>query len=123
MTLNLLQNFVTQIFRQSPTASIITAGDFNEFSFAAPVETFAEKPFLLDVDFVAGNPPVERYTYLFDMNCQQLDHMYVSPAIAAKALLGRVKYEHIHVNSWASTADEVSDHDPSVAKLDVCTVL
>lgn len=50
---------------------------------------------------------------LFDMNTQALDHMFVS-----RALEGKAQYEHIHVNTWAQT--EVSDHDPSVAMLNVC---
>jgi hypothetical protein len=53
----------------------------------------------------------------FDMNAQALDHMYVSPALARRK---STKFEHIHVNSWASYDDMVSDHDPSVALFDVC---
>jgi endonuclease/exonuclease/phosphatase family metal-dependent hydrolase len=49
------------------------------------------------------------------MNAQQLDHMFVSDALAKK-----VKYEHIHVNTWPEFAAQVSDHDPSVARLDLC---
>lgn len=60
---------------------------------------------------------VERYTYLFDMNAQQLDHMFVSEAIANGEGL---QYEHIHVNTWAEYGAQASDHDPSVARLDVC---
>jgi hypothetical protein len=26
----------------------------------------------------------------------------------------------VHVNTWVSLADEVSDHDPSVARVDIC---
>jgi predicted extracellular nuclease len=116
-------NFIRSILAQNPTANIITSGDFNEFTFVKPMQVFQQRSLSLDLDFVAGIPAVERYTYLFEMNSQQLDHFFVSPAIAAKALLGRVKYEHIHINTWANAADEVSDHDPSVAKLDLCKVL
>jgi endonuclease/exonuclease/phosphatase family metal-dependent hydrolase len=49
------------------------------------------------------------------MNAQQLDHMFVSESLAKK-----VKYEHIHVNSWPEFDAHISDHDPSVARLDVC---
>ena len=64
-----------------------------------------------------GIDEVERYTYMFDMNAQQLDHMFVSPSLAKKS---KAAYEHIHVNTWPEFAAQVSDHDPSVAKLDVC---
>lgn len=93
----------------------MAAGDFNEFSFVAPLETFTSRSGLRDLDEVAKIKPEERYTYLFDMNCQQLDHMYISNTLTRKA-----EFEHVHINTWATSAAEVSDHDPSVAKLDVC---
>lgn len=49
------------------------------------------------------------------MNTQQLDHMFISNALEKKA-----KYEHIHINTWVDSAAQISDHDPSVARLDVC---
>lgn len=78
--------------------------------------TYASLSGLRDLDEVAGIKKDERYTYLFDMNSQQLDHMYVSEGAQKKA-----KYEHVHINTWADKAGEVSDHDPSVAKLGVCS--
>jgi predicted extracellular nuclease len=66
------------------------------------------------MDDVAGIPKLERYTYLFDMNCQELDHMFVSRALTTGA-----KFEHIHVNTWATSKLQISDHDPSIAKLNV----
>lgn len=53
---------------------------------------------------------------MFDMNCQEIDHMFVSPAL----ILGAA-FEHIHVNTWSTLADQKSDHDPSVARLNVCS--
>jgi predicted extracellular nuclease len=79
------------------------------------MKTFAAKSGLVDLDEATGIAVQERYTYLFDMNTQQLDHMYVSPSLVSKA-----KYEHIHVNTWATDAEVTSDHDPSVALLNVC---
>ena len=49
------------------------------------------------------------------MNSQALDHMYVSSAVAAGA-----EYEHLHLNTWQSYDDQVSDHDPSVALVSLC---
>lgn len=72
---------------------------------------------LTDVDEVAGIADVERYTYVFDQNNEQLDHLFVSDAIARRG----VEVEHIHVNNWARNTDaRASDHDPSVAKVRVC---
>jgi predicted extracellular nuclease len=75
-------------------------------------------PFLQDIDEVAGVPAVERYTYVFDQNSEQLDHAFVSAAIAGR---GGVQVEHVHVNNWAPTlAVRASDHDPSVGKVRIC---
>ena len=57
-----------------------------------------------------------RYTDLFDMNSQELDHMYISPSIAKQ----KPKFEHVNVNTWVSFDDAASDHDPSVAQMNLC---
>ena len=73
---------------------------------------------LTEADVAADVPDVERYTYLFDQNSEQLDHMFVSPAIANR---GGVRVEHVHVNNWApAITARGSDHDPSVAQLRIC---
>jgi predicted extracellular nuclease len=93
----------------------MTAGDFNEFTFVEPLEQYVKISGLKDLDAVVGITDVERYTYLFDMNAQQLDHMFISKALEKKA-----QYEHIHISTWVDKAAQISDHDPSVARFDVC---
>jgi predicted extracellular nuclease len=61
----------------------------------------------------------ERYTYLFEMNSQELDHMFVSPKIAGTPG-GRPDYKHVHLNTWVTFAEQASDHDPSVARVNIC---
>lgn len=99
-----------------PLASIIIAGDFNEFTQAR--SAFA--PFnglLFEVDDLAGLKAEEKYTYVYQNLMEQLDHMFVSPAVA----LRKVEVEHVHVNSWSPSYDDrTSDHDPSVARVRVC---
>jgi hypothetical protein len=63
---------------------------------------------------------VERYTYTYDQNTQELDHLFISNALKARG----ADVQHIHVNTWSPTyASRISDHDPSVARLLVCTNL
>ncbi|KAF2262122.1 DNase I-like protein [Lojkania enalia] len=112
---NLTASFIASILSHSPTAKIVSAGDFNEFAFVEPLESFSRISQSNDLDAVTRIRDEERYTYLFDMNAQQLDHMYVS-----RALQKRAKYEHLHINTWVDRSAQISDHDPSVAKLDVC---
>ena len=95
---------------------MITAGDYNEFTAVEPMVQYMKISGLEDLDEVAKVKDEERYTYLFDMQAQELDHMFVSKEVQKKA-----KYEHVHVNTWSKYADQVSDHDPSVAKLNVCS--
>ena len=103
------------ILSKDKNARIITAGDFNEFTFVEPLKQYVQISGLKDMDAVAGIDELERYTYLFDMNAQQLDHMFISPSLTSKA-----KYEHVHLTTWVSYDEQVSDHDPSVARMDVC---
>ena len=73
---------------------------------------------LTELDEASGVPDVERYTYLYDQNSQQLDHAFASSAVVAR---GGVLVEHVHVNTWAaSQSAQASDHDPSVAGVQVC---
>ncbi|KAJ7670284.1 DNase I-like protein [Mycena rosella] len=111
-----VSTFVASILHMDPEANIVVAGDCNEYLQTRSV--FASlTPLLTDIDEVAGIPPVERYTYVFDNNCEQLDHMFVSPSIVVRC----AEAEHIHINNHAATtAARVSDHDPTVAKIRVC---
>lgn len=109
-------DFIADILAEDANAAIISAGDYNEFAFVGPMETFVDVSGLEDLDVVARIPETERYTYVFGQNSQQLDHMHVSPQIARR----RVGFKHVHVSSWVTYADQVSDHDPSVARLNVC---
>ncbi|GJJ13309.1 hypothetical protein Clacol_007561 [Clathrus columnatus] len=112
----LTADFVKSILKDDPFANVVVAGDFNEF-----VQTTAVfKPFnsiLREIDEVAGIPAVERYTYVFDMNMEQLDHIFISNTMALRP----VEVEHVHVNQWAANVnDRASDHDPSVASFKIC---
>ncbi|KAI5209107.1 DNase I-like protein [Aureobasidium subglaciale] len=113
--MQLTADFVADILAEDKKANIIVAGDFNEFAFVQPLENFLEVSNLRDLDEAANIPALERYTYLFDMNSQELDHMYISQALKPKA-----QYEHVHINTWVTRDEQISDHDPSVAKFNVC---
>ncbi|KAL2168416.1 hypothetical protein VTG60DRAFT_7277 [Thermothelomyces hinnuleus] len=114
---NVTASFIAEILALDPAANVIAAGDFNEFAFVQPLKTFAAVSKMVELDEAVKTPVSERYTYAYDMNAQALDHMYVSPALAKSKT---TRFEHIHVNSWATFDDVVSDHDPSVALFDVC---
>ncbi|KAL4975976.1 Endonuclease/exonuclease/phosphatase [Aspergillus desertorum] len=108
-------SFITSLLAEDSSAKILTTGDFNEFTFAVPLKTFVSASGLRDLDEVVGEDPLERYTYIYDSNHEQLDHMFVSEALVEGA-----RMEHVHVNTWVSYDAAPSDHDPSVAVLDIC---
>jgi predicted extracellular nuclease len=110
------QTFIKSLLAKDPLASVVVAGDFNEFTMTRSAFA-AFDGVVFEVDALAGIPATERYTYVFDNLQEQLDHMFVSPAVATR----KVEVEHVHVNSWAPSIDSrTSDHDPSVARLRVC---
>ncbi|KAJ7288401.1 DNase I-like protein [Mycena rebaudengoi] len=108
--------FVESILAKDRDANVIVAGDFNEYTQTRSV-LGSLTSLLTEIDEVAKIPPVERYTYVFDNNCEALDHMFISPSIARRG----ADAEHLHVNNWAAKFDDrVSDHDPTVAKVRLC---
>ncbi|KAI1506112.1 endonuclease/exonuclease/phosphatase family protein [Biscogniauxia marginata] len=118
---NVTASFVSSLLAADPSAYVLAAGDFNEFAFAAPLSSdFAALSGLVDLDEAAGIEPRERYTYLYDMSSQELDHAFASPALVAASDAPQVEFEHVHVNTWLAYDDQTSDHDPSVGRFDIC---
>lgn len=60
-------------------------------------------------DLSGALPANEHYSYVYEGNSQQLDHMLTSSAPRG------VNYRIVHLN--AEFADQASDHDPQVARL------
>jgi hypothetical protein len=111
-------SFVERVLALDGNARVVSLGDFNDFEFSAPMRVLTGanvgKPILTDLASVLL-APVERYSYVFDGNSQELDHVYVTAA-----LLPDAQMQVIHVN--AEFADQVSDHDPLIASLRIASV-
>ncbi|EIN05174.1 DNase I-like protein [Punctularia strigosozonata HHB-11173 SS5] len=116
---NITAAFVRDLLAIDPQASVILGGDMNEFVHARSVfASFTDT--LYDINEVSGVNPVERYTYAYDQNTEELDHLFVSRSIADRG----TEVEHVHVNTWApSKRAQVSDHDPTLSKIRICTNL
>jgi predicted extracellular nuclease len=102
--------FVGQIFRIDRNAFVVVAGDLNDFEFSAAASAVTAAGM---ADLPATLPLPERYTYVFDGNSQVLDHIMVSPSFFKRSFA----YDVVHVNS--EFADQVSDHEPQVARIRV----
>jgi predicted extracellular nuclease len=91
--------------------SVIVLGDINDFEFSQTIEVLKGRVLTTLMDTL---PKAERYSYVFEGNSQVLDQILVS-----NTLLGSfpVDYDPVHVN--AEFADQASDHDLQVARLDL----
>lgn len=130
-----VNNFVDAQLAADPKAKIVVAGDLNEFPFEQPIavikgeasisgyDTPGTDPFQATAAYTAGGaavlsdlldtlPADQRYDYVFEGNSETLDHILVSNNIAATT-----EFDVVRVN--AEFADQTSDHDPLLARLDM----
>ncbi len=104
-----MSDFVQTILARDPNANVVVLGDLNDFEFSGTLSLLKSARL---TDLVETLPPEERYTYVFEGNSQVLDHILVSPNLVQNAA---VEYDMVHVN--AEFAEQVSDHDPEVARI------
>lgn len=96
-----------------PGLHAVVLGDLNELPFAEPLRVLegdGTPPRLTNLSGLL--PPEERYSFVFEGNAQQLDHVLVSPD-----LLPGAELDFVHMN--AEFRYGASDHDPVVVRLAV----
>jgi uncharacterized protein len=106
----IVNDFVDQILALDPNAYVIVLGDFNDFHFSDALQTLKGGVLTNLTETIPAN---DRYTFVFDGNAQTLDHILVSPPIAARSPV----YDIVHIN--AEFAVQVSDHEPAVARINM----
>ncbi|MER5355953.1 lamin tail domain-containing protein [Kitasatospora sp. NPDC002551] len=104
-----VKTFTDQILAVDPNASVVVLGDLNDFEFSRTTDLLTAGGSLVDLPRTL--PLAERYTYVYEGNSQVLDHILISPALAAKAY----SYDIVHLNSEFAT--QLSDHDPQVVRI------
>jgi predicted extracellular nuclease len=105
-----IRALVEQRLAADPQARIAVLGDLNEFEFVSPVRDILGER-LHNTTF--SLPDTERYSFIFQGNSQQLDHILVSDALNRAPA-----FDIVHVNSeFAETPERASDHDPLLAGL------
>jgi hypothetical protein len=102
--------FVDQIRDVDRDANVVVLGDINDFEFSETVGLLTAGGKLTSLPTTL--PRGERYSYVFEGNSQVLDQILVSPRFAHWLFND---YDIVHVNS--EFHDQVSDHDPQVARL------
>ncbi|WP_344171001.1 endonuclease/exonuclease/phosphatase family protein [Pilimelia columellifera] len=105
----IVNGFVRRVLAVDPDAAVVVAGDINDFEFSTTTDLLVAGGALVDLPRTL--PAAERYTYVYEGNSQVLDHILLSPWLAAR----KPAYDIVHVN--AEFADQVSDHDPQVVRL------
>jgi len=103
----IVRDFVQSVLAVNPNANVVVAGDLNDFEFSNPINLVESAGLTNLIETLPAN---ERYTYNFQGNAQTLDHILVSGNLF-KQLDG---FDVVHINS--EFADQISDHDPSVAR-------
>jgi len=106
-----VNDFVDQILAQDAQANVIVLGDLNDFEFS---DTLSLLEGGVLTSLMATLPKAERYSYVFEGNSQVLDQILVSDSMLARF---PIEYDVVHVNS--EFADQASDHDPQVARLNL----
>jgi predicted extracellular nuclease len=107
----IVNTFVDSILAADTNANVIVLGDINDFEFSETVQIL-EGGVLTSL--MKTLPQAERYSYVFEGNSQVLDQILLSGNLLDNF---GFEYDPVHVNS--EFADQASDHDPQVARLDL----
>jgi len=117
----IVHDFVYNALQAQPDARIVVLGDLNDFDFSNPLRILRNgalgpngeegtEPALINLGTALVVDPAERYSYVFDGNSQELDHILASPGLFNNA---SPQYQVAHTNS--EYANQASDHDPIVS--------
>ncbi|MDQ3438995.1 MAG: hypothetical protein M3478_01440, partial [Planctomycetota bacterium] len=107
--------WVRRLMNADPRANIVVLGDLNDFHFSETNRVLEQgrrrEPGIELVNLWRTLPQADRYSYIFQGNSQDLDHILVSPNL----LRFRPELDAVHINSefWS----QISDHDSLVALL------
>ncbi|MDX6707162.1 MAG: uncharacterized protein QOI48_3008 [Solirubrobacteraceae bacterium] len=103
------------LLASDPRAKIVVLGDLNDFEFSTTADILVGENGSL-VDLPRTLPVGERYTFVFEGNSQVLDHILISRALAdSRGHRRAYEYDIVHTNS--EFTNQLSDHDPQVARL------
>jgi hypothetical protein len=96
-----------------PTAKIAVLGDLNGFSWEAAIQQFTSGGALRNLSDLLV--PEERFSFNFEGNSQQLDHI-----IATRNLFDVAQFDAVQLNSDLPTAQQLStDHDAMLALIEI----
>ncbi len=106
---------VAGILEDDPGALVIVLGDLNSYYDSRPLDSLRESGLRHVYEAIDPDLP---YTYIYEGECETLDHILVTPTLYAH--LVRVDVLHINADYPLAAADDASprrssDHDPLIA--------
>jgi uncharacterized protein len=108
-----IRAYVLQLQAADPDAHVAVMGDFNAFHFERALTLLEEGGSLVNLSALL--PANERWSYVFEGNAQQLDHLLVSPGLAEGA-----QFDIVHLNAGVA-GFRGTDHDPVLGRFEVNT--
>lgn len=105
---------VDKILGIDKKADVVVLGDLNDYQFSPALSvlrtgTADGSGGSILTDLITTLPVDQRYTYDFDGASEVLDHILVTKGLRDP------EYQVVHINS--EYADQVSDHEPQVVRL------
>ncbi|MFF3058926.1 lamin tail domain-containing protein [Streptomyces sp. NPDC057909] len=104
-----VNTFVKSLLAADKSARVITLGDLNDFAFSPTMAALTDGRTLKPL--ITTLPKNQQYSYVYEGNSQTLDHILISPGVPC------FDYDVVHIN--AEFADQASDHDPQIVRVDV----
>jgi VCBS repeat-containing protein len=109
-----VRDYVATLLAANSDAHVAVMGDFNGFQFEQTLTLLEANGALYNL--VRTLAPEDQYSYLFEGNTQQIDHLLVS-----QSLLGGAVFDNVHLNTGQAAIDQPTDHDAVLALLSINT--
>ena len=109
-----VRDYVAGLLAANPDAHVAVMGDFNGFQFEQTLTLLEANGALYNL--VRTLAPEDQYSYLFEGNTQQIDHLLVS-----QSLKGGAVFDNVHLNTGQAAIDQPTDHDAVLALLSINT--
>ncbi|WP_116113776.1 lamin tail domain-containing protein [Austwickia chelonae] len=112
----LVRGFVDKLVSGRPDARVVVLGDMNDFEYSQTARILEGQGEGALLSLTKTLPVNDRYSYIFQGNSQILDQILVSRGLQKTAgQVPALAYDIVHTNS--EFADQDSDHDPQVVRL------
>ncbi|WP_068878075.1 MULTISPECIES: endonuclease/exonuclease/phosphatase family protein [unclassified Phenylobacterium] len=106
-----IKDLVEGMVAADPSAKVVVMGDFNAFQFETSLTQLTSGGAMTNLSDLLA--PAERYTYVFDGNSQQIDHL-----LASNDLANGAQFDIVHMNAGQpASSGRATDHDAVVARM------